>query len=135
MGFPLPPELIQIVLDFIIAEENAKYPPYFTQNTNLTSYATINCDWQRRSHVREIHFIAELDSYDGEARTRYENEEEMLQNSKVFTTSIQSLFNSLSEWPDNELGISLGLWRSPPAILASKVPRQGSSAGGIDHVP
>ena len=42
MAFPLPLGLIQIVLEFIIAGENANVPPYVTQNTNLAPYATVN---------------------------------------------------------------------------------------------
>lgn len=52
--------------------------------------------------------IVELDSYDGEARTCYENEE-MQRNNKAFTTSIQSLFNTLSKWPHSETGITLSI--------------------------
>ncbi|KAJ5142827.1 uncharacterized protein N7515_001614 [Penicillium bovifimosum] len=86
---------------------------------------------QRRRHIQRIYFIVELESYDGEARTRFENEEEMQRNSKVFTTSIQSLFNALSEgsdneaialpeWPDNEVGIRLSIEaRSPGDIRGS----------------
>ncbi|KAJ5200092.1 hypothetical protein N7472_005296 [Penicillium cf. griseofulvum] len=145
MGFPLPPELTTIVLEYVISEENA----------NLALYATVNRDWQaiierrtlsrikiniakrlaefnqlpwdqtlwsqRRCHVRKIDLIVELESYDGEARTRYENEEEMQRNSNIFTISIQSLFNTLSEWPDNEAGVTLSIIaRSPGDIKTRK---------------
>ncbi|KAJ6131694.1 hypothetical protein N7471_006909 [Penicillium samsonianum] len=169
MGFPLPPELIQIVLEFIIADENANVPPYVTQSTNLAPYATVNRDWQaiiesqtfssikidtnkrlaefkqlpwdqlswsqRRSHIRKIHFIVELESYDGEARTRYENEEEIQRNSKAFTTSIQSLFNALSEWSDNEAGISLSIMAQSPGDISAQGPEAMKQRGwGKSHL-
>lgn len=163
MGIPLPLELLQIVLELIIAEENANVPPYVTQNTNLAPYATVNRDWQaiiegqtfssikintnkrlaefkklpwdqlswcqRRSYIQKIHFIVELESYDGEARTRYENEEEMQRNSKVFTTSIQSLFNALSKWPDNEAGISLSIMAQSPGDISAQGPEVRKQRG------
>ena len=46
MGFPLPPELVQIVLEFIIAEQIADVPSHDIPNTNLAPYATVNRDWQ-----------------------------------------------------------------------------------------
>ncbi|KAJ5130292.1 uncharacterized protein N7515_006331 [Penicillium bovifimosum] len=150
MGFPLPPELIDIVLEFIIAEK-INVPPSVTQNTNLAQYATINRNWQaiierrtfstinintnkrlaeftqfpwdqlswsqRRSHIRKINLIVELESFDAEARVRYETEEENQRNSKVFTASIQSLFNTLSEWPVTEAGISLLIRAESPSDL------------------
>jgi hypothetical protein len=84
---------------------------------------------QRRSHLQKIDFIVELESYDGEARTRYENEEEMQRNSKVFTTSIQSLFNALSEWPDNEAGISLSIMAQSPSDIRAQGPEARKQRG------
>lgn len=158
MGFPLPPELIQIVLEFIIADENANVPPYVTQSTNLAPYATVNRDWQaiiesqtfssikidtnkrlaefkqlpwdqlswsqRRSHIRKIHFIVELESYDGEARTRYENEEEIQRNSKVLLLQFSHYSMLYPNGRTTKRASVFRLWRSPPAILAPKVPRQ-----------
>ncbi|KAJ5120888.1 uncharacterized protein N7515_010276 [Penicillium bovifimosum] len=160
MGFPLPPELISMVLEFIIAQEIADMTPdgapYPTQKPNLVPYATINRAWQaaieretfssikidsnkrlaefkqfpwdqswsqRRSYIRTIHFIVELESYDFEARRKFENEEEIQRNSKIFTTSIQSLFNVLSEWPeppDTEMGISLSIKAYSPRNLSAQ---------------
>ncbi|KAJ5771066.1 uncharacterized protein N7511_003117 [Penicillium nucicola] len=163
MGIPLPLEMLQIVLELIIAEENANVPPYVAKNTNLAPYATFNRDWQaiierqtfssikistnkrlaefnklpwvqlswsqRRSHIQKIYFIVELESYDGEARTRYENEQEIQRNSKFFTTSIQSLFNALSEWPDNEAGISLSIMAQSPGDISAQGPKARKQRG------
>ncbi|CAI7580721.1 unnamed protein product [Penicillium discolor] len=59
--------------------------------------------WNYRTYfVRKINLLVELESYYGEARTRYETEEEMQRNSKIFTGAIHSLFNTLATWPENE---------------------------------
>ncbi|KXG47504.1 uncharacterized protein PGRI_013740 [Penicillium griseofulvum] len=146
MGFQLPPELTTIVLEYIIGKENANLAPYATINRDwqaiverrtferikintakrLAEFNQFPWDqvlWrQRRYHVRKIELIVELESYDGEARTRYENEEEMQRNSNIFTISIQSLFNTLSEWPDNEAGVTLSIRAQSPGDISAQGP-------------
>jgi hypothetical protein len=147
MAFQLPLELTTIVLDYIIGKENANLAPYATVNRDWQaiverrSFSNIKINsakrlaefnqfpwdqlpWrQRRYHVRKIDLTVELESYDGEARTRYENEEEMQRNNDIFTISIQSLFNTLSEWPDNEVGgIRLSIMARSPGDISAQGP-------------
>lgn len=134
MGVLLPSELMSMVLEYVIDSQ---------ENPHLGLYATINRYWQaivekrtfsvinintakrltefrqlpwnyRTSFVRKINLLVELESYYGEARTRYETEEEMQRNSKIFTGAIHSLFNTLATWPENEVGISLSIQAQSP---------------------
>ncbi|CAI7610743.1 unnamed protein product [Penicillium glandicola] len=96
MGFPLPPELTSIVLKYLTDDEAVHAAPYATVNRcwqtiierrtfsdlqigTAKRLAEFNqMSWNRRwCYVRDIYFFVELESYDGEARMRYESEEEM----------------------------------------------------------
>ncbi|KAI0836669.1 hypothetical protein F5Y06DRAFT_298355 [Hypoxylon sp. FL0890] len=53
----------------------------------------------RWSHVREVIFEIILPNYSEEACTRYENDAEKAENSRVFTQNIIEMFNLLSQCP------------------------------------
>ncbi|CAI7638794.1 unnamed protein product [Penicillium glandicola] len=137
MGFPLPSELISMVLEYVTSSQ---------ENVYLALYATINRDWQmvverqtfstltintakrlakfkqlswsyRIFFVQKIDFVVELESYNGEARTRHETKEETQRNSKIFTIAIQSLFNTIATWPETETGIALSIQAQSPGDI------------------
>ncbi|OQD69583.1 hypothetical protein PENPOL_c002G10254 [Penicillium polonicum] len=121
---------------------------------HLAKYATISRDWQaiiesktfsslkintprrlaefnelswdrRRSYVRKVDLIIQLESYydDNDACTRYENEGEMQRNNKIFTTSIHSLFITLAKWPaKEEAKFSLSIEARSPDDLLGQTP-------------
>ncbi|KAF4772554.1 hypothetical protein HAV15_012176 [Penicillium sp. str.  len=143
MGFSLPPELTSIILEYISHDD-----------LHLAKYATISRDWQaiiesktfsslkintpkrlaefnelswdrRRSYVRKVDLIIQLESYydDDDAFTRYENEGEMQRNNKIFTTSIHSLFITLAKWPaKEEAEFSLSIEARSPDDLLGQTP-------------
>jgi hypothetical protein len=107
----LPPELISRVADYI--DTRAWYEP----KLQLVPYATVSRRWQaeierrtfstiylhrakrfqefeqlasnsdRRSCIRHIDLMVELESYDEKARGNFETDEEHQRNNKIFTTT------------------------------------------------
>jgi hypothetical protein len=145
----LPPELISRILDYIIDGRLRSHP-----GISLAPYATLSRRWQaeierctfsyiyittprrleeferllwtprRRSCVRFIQLVVELESYDEKARARFETDEERQRNDEIFTTTIGSLFKSLSDWPANlDIGVDIKA-RSPGDYLAIKNPKE-----------
>ncbi|OKP02372.1 hypothetical protein PENSUB_7136 [Penicillium subrubescens] len=130
----LPPELISQVLDFIIPATGSRRWP----EIKLAGYATLSRRWQafiepctfsdisindpkrleefqqiisishRRSYVKKIYLRVKLESYDEEARARFETDEEHQRNNKIFNSTISALFRILADWP-KEAGIELGI--------------------------
>ncbi|KAJ5455705.1 uncharacterized protein N7458_003969 [Penicillium daleae] len=130
----LPPELISRVLDHMIPVGN-----YTRRSPSLASYATLGRHWQaiierrtfanirihtpkrmeefqrivtdrrRRSCVQLIKLVVRLESYDVQARARWETDEERQQNTKIFTSTISTLFKILSCWPDDAASIELSI--------------------------
>jgi hypothetical protein len=142
----LPPELISRVVDYIISDRDAGRHP----RISLAPYATLDRRWQaiierqtfsdicinttkrleefqrlvstthRRASIRIIALRVELESYDEKARARFETDEERQRNNKIFTTTISTLFRTLSGWSDIA-GIHLGIRaQSPSDYLALK---------------
>ncbi|KAJ5640652.1 hypothetical protein N7528_000277 [Penicillium herquei] len=62
---------------------------------------------RRKICIREINLVAELEPYSIEARAELETAEEHRRNNEIFIAAIQSLFNILRSWPENEPGINL----------------------------
>jgi hypothetical protein len=142
----LPPELISRVVDYIISDKPARRH----SRISLAPYATVDRRWQviierhtfsdicikttkrleefqrlvstthRRASIRRIALLVELESYDEKARPRFETDEERQRNNKIFTTTISTLFRTLSGWSDIA-GIHLNIKaQSPSDYLASK---------------
>jgi hypothetical protein len=142
----LPPELISRVVDYIISDRDAGRHP----RISLAPYATLDRRWQaiierqtfsdicinttkrleefqrlvstthRRASIRIIALRVELESYDEKARARFETDEERQRNNKIFTTTISTLFRTLSGWSDIA-GIHLDIRaQSPSDYLALK---------------
>lgn len=120
----LPAELKLMIFKYLNTEaekeENFKLTPYATVNREwqaifeeeifediqITTRKRLagfnNRLWVRtRRLIRSIALTVELESYydHGDARCRYENEDEQRRNNEIFTASIQSLFNTLAKWP------------------------------------
>ncbi|KGO36686.1 hypothetical protein PEX1_043280 [Penicillium expansum] len=120
----LPLEIKIIILGYLIAEaeeeDRLKLAPFAAVNRewqevfekcifehiNLSTRARLahfnRRSWVRtRSLVQSIDLTVELERYydHGDAHCRYENEDEQRRNNKIFTASIQSLFDTLSKWP------------------------------------
>ena len=141
----LPPELISRVVDYIIYRDAGRHP-----RISLAPYATLDRRWQaiierqtfsdicinttkrleefqrlvstthRRASIRIIALRVELESYDEKARARFETDEERQRNNKIFTTTISTLFRTLSGWSDIA-GIHLSIRaQSPSDYLALK---------------
>lgn len=72
----------------------------------LEEFQRIVSTTHRRAFVRAISLSVELEAYDEKARARFETDEERQRNNKIFTTTISTLFRSISHWPD-DAGISL----------------------------
>ncbi len=118
----LPPELISRVLDYIIPVGHSRRFP----GIPLAPCATLDRRWQtiiesctlsdirintpqrmeefqrlvsvprRTACVQGIEFVVELESYDEQARARFETDEERQRNNEIFTTTIGALFKILS---------------------------------------
>lgn len=145
----LPPELISRILDYIIDGRLRSHP-----GISLAPYATLSRRWQaeierctfsyiyittprrleeferllwtprRRSCVRFIQLVVELESYDEKARAHFETDEERQRNDEIFTTTIGSVFEILSDWPANlDIGVDIKA-RSPGDYLAIKNPKE-----------
>ncbi|KGO69799.1 hypothetical protein PITC_042620 [Penicillium italicum] len=120
----LPAELKLVIFEYLIAEaeevEDFKLSPYATvnrewqeifeegifENIEITTGKRLaefnHRSWERtRDLIQSVDLTVELESYygHGDARFRYENEEEQRRNNVIFTASIQSLFNTLAKWP------------------------------------
>jgi hypothetical protein len=142
----LPPELISRVVDYIIPDKPAGRHP----RVSLAPYATVDRRWQviierhtfseicinttkrlgefqrlvstthRRASLRIIVLLVELELYNEKARARFETDEERQRNNKIFTTTISTLFRTLSGWSDIA-GIHLDIKaQSPSDYLALK---------------
>ncbi|KAJ6181246.1 hypothetical protein N7519_011707 [Penicillium mononematosum] len=120
----LPPELISRVVEhiaqIILRKDDAP--------VSLAPYATVDRRWQAIIERRKFSYIdinnakrlEEFQRIDKKARAPFETDEERQRNNTIFTTTISTLFRSISGWPD-DAGISLHIEAmSPSDYLALK---------------
>lgn len=156
----LPPELISRVLDYICPQgHDMDSPP------SLVLYATLGHRWQaiiesrtfaniqidtrkrmkefqqiatdprRRSCVKHIDLVVQLESYDVPARARWETDEERQQNNRIFTSTISTLFKILSSWPADATRIELSIWAMCPSdFLDFKQRRRQAARSRLDDL-
>ncbi|KAJ5919201.1 hypothetical protein N7466_010144 [Penicillium verhagenii] len=72
---------------------------------------------QRKTCIRNINLIIDLEPYSIEARAEFETAEEHRRNNELFVPAIQSLFSTLESWPENayEPGINLSIEALSPS--------------------
>ncbi|KAJ6110709.1 hypothetical protein N7486_002944 [Penicillium sp. IBT 16267x] len=78
-----------------ISERLAAFKQIVAQNT------------RRKTCIRNINLVVELEPYSIKARAEFETAEEHRRNNEIFVPAIQSLFIILESWPKNEPGINL----------------------------
>lgn len=156
----LPPELISLVLDHIIRERN-----YVRGSRSLAPYATLGRHWQaiierrtfaqmrihtakrmeefqrivmeprRRSCIRLIKLVVQLESYDVQARAQWETDEDRQQNNKIFTSTICTLFKILISWPTDAASIRLPIQaKSPSDSLDMKQRRKQAARSRVNDL-
>ncbi|KAJ6007241.1 hypothetical protein N7540_011217 [Penicillium herquei] len=75
---------------------------------------------RRKTCIREINLIAELEPYSIEARAELETAEEHRRNNEIFVSAIQLLFSILESWPENEPGIYLDIEAMSPSDVLDR---------------
>jgi hypothetical protein len=61
--------------------------------------------------VKKIYLSVKLESYNEEARARFETNEEHQRNNKILNTTISALFRILADWPKNaRIGLDISAW-------------------------
>lgn len=144
-GYPLPPELTARVISYLTIPDNfnpykiqeparvAQYATvsrdwqmiverhtfstlHLTTPQRLTEFEQIVAqNARRRSYVRNVNLLVQLESYDVEARAKFETAEEHRRNNEIFTRTIQSLFKILQSWPEDQTGIHLSIKAQSPS--------------------
>ncbi|KAJ5776962.1 hypothetical protein N7520_000208 [Penicillium odoratum] len=144
----LPPELIGLMVSYITAPPLSPHEQQHGQS-HLSQYATVDRVWQeiieertfsticlgtakrldefrrlklnsrRKSCIRRIDLIVELEPYDVDARARFETDEEHQRNNKLFTQAIHSLLQVLASWPNNPQGIELSITAQSPSDMSA----------------
>ncbi|KAJ6109960.1 hypothetical protein N7486_002195 [Penicillium sp. IBT 16267x] len=70
---------------------------------------------RRKTCIRNINLVVELEPYSIEARAEFETAEEHRRNNEIFVPAIKSLFSILESWPENEPGINLSIEALSPS--------------------
>lgn len=85
----------------------------------LDEFRRLNLDSRRKTYIRKIDLIVELELYDVDARSRFETDEEHQRNNRLFTQAIQSLLQVLASWPNNPRGIKLFITAQSPSDIGA----------------
>jgi hypothetical protein len=155
----LPSELISRVLDYIIPTKGSRRYP----GIKLARYATLSRRWQaiierctfsdicintpkrleefqqivskshRRSYVQLIYLRVKLESYDEQARARFETDEEHQRNNKIFNTTISALFRILADWP-KDTGIELDIQAWCPSDSCDRHRRRAARMSRVNDL-
>ncbi|KAJ5720642.1 uncharacterized protein N7483_008576 [Penicillium malachiteum] len=75
---------------------------------------------RRKTCIRKIKLVVELEPYSIEARAEFETAEEHRRNNGIFVPAIQSLFSILKSWPENEPGINLSIEVMSPSDIVDR---------------
>lgn len=136
----LPIELTAKVISYLI-DSGSDPAPYATVNREWQmlieqrTFNTINLktserlaafkqivaqNTRRKTCIREINLVAELEPYSIEARAEFETTEEHRRNNEIFVAAIQSLFSILESWPENKPGINLNIEAMSPSDFVDR---------------
>ncbi|KAJ5637143.1 hypothetical protein N7490_007022 [Penicillium lividum] len=85
----------------------------------LDEFRRLKLNSRRKSCIRRIDLLVELEPYDVDARSRFETDEEHQRNNMLFTQAIQSLLQVLASWPNNPQGIELSIIAQSPSDIGA----------------
>ncbi|OTA53973.1 hypothetical protein K449DRAFT_426464 [Hypoxylon sp. EC38] len=94
---------------FQYAIERNTFKTLFLDLDRIRSASTTLSQFSRWKHLRDIVFFVMLPEYDEAACTRYENEAEQVENSRLLTQNIVELFHLLSQRPAQYIPATLSL--------------------------
>jgi hypothetical protein len=164
-GYPLPPELTAIVISYLtlppdynpalfqdpspvaqyasvsrqwqgIVERHTFSTLHLTTPQRLTEFEKLVVqNARRRSYVRNINLLVQLESYDVEARAHFETVEEHRRNNVIFTKTIQTLFGILHSWPsaDDKTDMQLSIKAQSPGDAVPSIEGRKRSLEARQH--